>query len=252
MQDVLPRMYTDLAHWFHLITAPDEYVEEADFYLRTMIAASERAPQTLLELGSGAGNNAFHYKHHLQSVTLTDLSEGMLRLSRQINPECTHIQGDTRTLRMGRTFDAVFVQDAVCYLTTLADLQACIETAFVHCRPGGFVLFAPDHVRENFSRTAGLDCGGHDAEDRAIRWLEWTYDPDPSDVTYTVDYAYILRKAGQPSRVVHDQHLCGLFSRTDWLQLFDQVGFVSAKTEPFNHSELPPGSLEVFVATRPR
>src|SRR5262245_51935757 len=25
----LPRMYTDLAEWFHLLTAPEEYVDEA-------------------------------------------------------------------------------------------------------------------------------------------------------------------------------------------------------------------------------
>ena len=39
--------------------------EEAGFYLKTITEASERPPQTLLELGSGAGNNAFHYKREL-------------------------------------------------------------------------------------------------------------------------------------------------------------------------------------------
>ena len=42
-----------------------------------------------------------------------------------------------RTLRLGRTLDAVLVHDAVTYLTTDEDLRAAMETAFAHLRPGG-------------------------------------------------------------------------------------------------------------------
>ena len=41
-----------------------------------------------------------------------------------------------RTLRLATTFDAVFVHDAVCYITTEEDLRAVADTAFVHTRPG--------------------------------------------------------------------------------------------------------------------
>ena len=84
-----------------------------------------------------------------------------------------------------------------------------METAFAHCRPGGAALFAPDHLRENF-RT-GTDYGGHDGDGRAARFLEWTWDPDPLDTTYTVDYAYLLREADGSVRVEHDRHVEGLF-----------------------------------------
>ena len=42
-------------------------------------------------------------------MTLVDLSDGMLAVSRQLNPECEHHLGDMRTVRLGRTFDAVWV-----------------------------------------------------------------------------------------------------------------------------------------------
>lgn len=71
-----------------------------------MVAGSE-----ILELGCGGSNNAYHLKGSYQ-MTLTDLSESMLAVSRQLNPECTHLQGDMRVLRLGMTFDAVFVHDA--------------------------------------------------------------------------------------------------------------------------------------------
>ncbi|MGI9649550.1 MAG: shikimate kinase, partial [Acidimicrobiia bacterium] len=107
----LPPIYTDLADWFHLLTAPADYEEEAAFYLARLQEAATRPIETLLELGSGGGNNASHMKRHA-NLTLTDRSSAMLDLSRTINPECEHVVGDMRSVRLGRRFDAVFVQDA--------------------------------------------------------------------------------------------------------------------------------------------
>ena len=103
------RIYSDLAPWFHLLTHPSSYEEQASYYTRVLEAASDGHAHTLLELGSGGGNNASHMKARF-NCTLTDLSEEMLELSRTINPECEHVQGDMRTRRLGRMFDAVFVQ----------------------------------------------------------------------------------------------------------------------------------------------
>ena len=171
----------------------------------------------------------------------------MLTVSRALNPECEHVQGNMRAVRLGRVFDAVFVHDAVAYMTTESDLRRAIETAFVHCRPGGAALFAPDCVRENFR--ASTECGGHDGEARGLRYLEWTWDPDPTDSTYVADYAYLLRTSDGVVRVEHDRHVEGLFSRGDWLRLLAEGGF-EARVVPFEHSELEPGAHDLFVATR--
>ena len=239
-------MYGELAGWWPLLSAPTVYAEEAEIYRRLLTEAADRPPETVLELGSGGGNNAFHLKAHFP-LTLVDLSEGMLEVSRELNPELEHLQGDMRTVRLGRAFDAVFVHDAIAYMTTEDDLRKVMETAFVHCRPGGAALFAPDHLREHF-RT-GTDYGGHDGDQRAVRFLEWTWDPDPLDTTYTVDYAYLLREADGSVRVVHDRHVEGLFPGATWLRLLDETGF-EARAVPVEHSELEPGSYEVLVATR--
>jgi SAM-dependent methyltransferase len=242
----MPALYEDLAEWWPLISAPADYAEEAGTYRALFEAACDGPVHTALELGCGGGNNASHLKAHWQ-MTLSDVSPGMLRHSSALNPECEHVEGDMRTLRLGREFDVVFVHDAVCYMTTEADLQAAIATAFVHCRPGGAALFAPDHTRENFREST--DDGGHDGERRSARFLEWTHDPDPTDTQYTVDYAFMLND-GSGMRVVHDRHIEGLFSREEWLRWLAESGF-EARVEPFEHSELEPGTHEVFVAKRP-
>jgi hypothetical protein len=170
----------------------------------------------------------------------------MLRVSRSLNPECEHLQGDMRTVRLNREFDAVFVHDAVDYLTTREDLRACIETAWVHCRPGGVAVFVPDYVRESF--TPGADHGGHDGDDRGLRYLEWQWDPDPNDDTYVVDFAYLLRERTEV-RAVHDRHVCGLFGRDQWLELLREVGF-RAEHRPTVLSD--GAGNEMFVARKQR
>jgi hypothetical protein len=65
-----------------------------------------------------------------------------------------------------------------------------------------------------------------------------------------VDYAYLLRTPDGGVQVEHDRHVEGLFSRSEWLRLLSEAGF-EARAMPFDHSELEPGSYEVFVARRP-
>ena len=242
-----PKLYTELAEWWPLLSAPAEYAEEAAIYLEALVAACAHRPQTLLELGSGGGNNASHMKRRFEEIVLVDPSPGMLAVSRRLNPDCAHKEGDMRTVRLGRQFDCVFVHDAVCYMTTEDDLRRAVETTFLHCRPGGAALFAPDFVQENFR--SGTDHGGHDGEGRGLRYLEWTWDPDPTDRTYTVDYAYVLREVDGSARAVHDRHEEGLFPRTAWLRILSEGGFEPAVV-PFDHTELD-ASAELFVARKP-
>jgi SAM-dependent methyltransferase len=229
-QDDAPRLYGDLAGWFHLLTAPADYAAGAAHAVETFTDAIGAPPATILELGSGGGNTASHLKAHT-ALTLTDLSPAMLELSRSINPECEHLQGDMRTLRLGRTFDAVFVHDAISYLTTEEDLRAALATAFVHLRPGGAAIFEPDHVRETY--VDGTHHGGHDGgpgDGRSLRYLEWRWDPEPSDDWYLADYAYLLRDVDGTVRAVRDRHRLGMFPRATWFRLLDEVGFVAARS----------------------
>lgn len=243
----MPKMYDELASWFPMLSPAADYEEEAAFYARMLAEVCVGPLRTILELGSGGGHNASHLKRRFDMV-LVEPSAGMRAVSQALNPDCEHVDGDMRSVRLGREFDAIFVHDAVCYMTTEPDLRLAIETAFVHCRPGGAALFAPDFIRENFR--PATDHGGSDAGSRGLRYLEWVWDPDPADTTYVVDYAYLLRMADGSAGVEHDRHIEGLFARAEWIRFLSDAGF-HARSVPFEHSELEPGSHEVFVATRP-
>jgi Methyltransferase domain len=238
------RLYKELAPWFHLLTSPQSYAKEAERYRRLILEACPDA-RILLELGSGGGNNASHLKRHFD-CTLSDLSPQMLSLSRTVNPECEHVLGDMRTLRLGRTFDAVFAHDAVSYMTTDADLTAAVKTAYLHTRAGGVALFVPDCTREA-PENERVRTGGHDDDEgRALRYLEWTHDPEPAGDTYIVDFAVMLREPGRPVRVVHDRHVLGLFPEHLWLTVLEQAGF----TASVDHGDDPGTPQSVFLGRR--
>jgi SAM-dependent methyltransferase len=218
----IPQLYSNLATWWPLLSPPEGYEEEAALYRQIFDTHSPEPVRTLLELGSGGGSNAYHLKRHYQ-MTLVDLSPDMLTMSRAINPELEHRQGDMRSVRLNRTFDAVFIHDAIDYMTTLADLQQAVETAYVHCKPNGMALFVPDFMRETFTPYTSHD--GNDDGPRGLRYLEWVWDPDPNDTTYCMDFAFLLREADNTMRCEHDHHICGLFSRDEWERILQSVGF---------------------------
>jgi trans-aconitate methyltransferase len=242
---VATKLYSELADWWPLVSSPADYAEEAARYAELLTGACR--PARVLELGSGGGNNASHLKKHFE-MTLVDLSPQMLEVSRKLNPECDHRRGDMRSVRLGRPFDAVFVQDAVGYMTTAADLLRTIETAFSHCRPGGASLLAPDWFRETFRSRVGT--GGNDEGSRSLRYLEWTYDPDPADTTIETDFAFLLRSGPDPVRVVHDHHTMGLFERELWLDLCRSAGF-QPEIHPVRTTQPEVFETEVVLCRRP-
>lgn len=224
------KLYAEFADWFHLLTHPRDYAEEAAAYVRALQSALPDA-RTLLELGAGGGNNASHLKAHYR-CTLSDVSPAMIAVSQSINPECEHVVGDMRALRLERTFDVVFVHDAIEYLVSAGDREQALATVWAHTRPGGIALLVPDGTAETF--TPRTDTGGHDGDDgRALRYLEWAFDPDPSDGVYEVHYTCLLRDHGTV-RVVHDRHVHPLVPRAEWESLFMRTGF----------EQLPPPSLD--------
>lgn len=234
-------MYEDLAEWWPLLSPPAEYDGEAADLLPRLDIVPGSPPATMLELGAGGGSLAFHLKRHFR-MTLTDRSPGMSAVSRALNPDCEHALGDMRSLRLGHQFDFVLIHDAIMYATDPEAVQATLGTAALHCRHGGTVAVLPDFVRETFQ--PGTDHGGSDAPDgRGLRYLEWSWDPDPADDTYLVEYAFLLRAVDGTVRVAHDRHVEGLFARDRWLGWFAEAGIPG-------RSALDAFGREIFLGTR--
>lgn len=217
------RLYSSsfLSSWYPLLTPVGDYQKEAAIYTELLLRHDPEM-KSILELGCGAGHNAYYLKERF-SMTLTDLSPEMLSLSKKLNPECEHLQGDMRTLNLERSFDAVFIHDAIGYLTTAGDLLQTFHTAYRHCKQGGCLIVTPDYFQETF--IPGTAHGGTDSNGRGMRYLEWTHAPATQEHTIIKDFVFLIKDESEKVKVEYDRHILGLFSRKTWLKLLGEAGF---------------------------
>ncbi len=241
-------LYQELASWWPLISPPAEYAADAAA-IQDVFGSAGIPVRTVLDLGSGGGHVALHLKGDL-SLTLVDLSGQMLEVSRLLNPDCAHVLGDMRSVRLAEVFDGVLVHDAIDYVTTQHDLRLVIDTAFAHCRPGGIAVFAPDHTAETFRPGTGGG-GGSEAGGRQASFRERTSDPDHGDDWILAEYDFTLRSADGQVRVVHEAHRLGSFRRQTWLRLLADAGFSAGVADGiFAGNDARPGRV-LFVGRRP-
>jgi SAM-dependent methyltransferase len=216
-------LYNELAYLWPAISPPEDYAIEAEDWRKAIRKHLGGGRHSLLELGVGGGHNLSHLTAEFDAVAV-DISPNMLKLSRRLNPTVEHHIGDMRTFRLpGRTFEAVLVHDAICYMLTEDDLRAVFATAWAHLRPGGLLLVGPDLVRDTFrpgmSLSWSTERGGVQ-----ITTDEIVYDNDPSGTVLESHFTYTINERGV-RRVERDIHVTGLFPIATWIALIEEAGF---------------------------
>lgn len=143
------KVFGHLARCYDLLYGDKDYAGEAGF-AHGLLQKHAPGVRTILELGCGTGAHAVHLVKEGYEIHGVDLSTEMLARGRerlaQLPPELaaglTFSQGDLRTLRQGRTFDAVIALfHVLSYQPTNQDLQAAFATAREHLHPGGVFIF---------------------------------------------------------------------------------------------------------------
>ncbi|WP_422122492.1 class I SAM-dependent methyltransferase [Planococcus sp. X10-3] len=238
------KLYNELAEWWPLMSPHTEYEEEAGLYL-AIIRRYHSEVKRAVEFGSGGGSNAYYMKQHF-SMTLTDLSPEMLKVSRELNPDCEHIQGDMLRLNLEAQFDLVFIHDAIMHFTDKADLLEVMRNAKKHLNDNGILMIMTDHFKETFRPET--DHGGSDQGKRGMRYLEWTYDSDPTDNVVETEYAYIMRDENGRIFRENDHSETGLFSMPEWEAMLATAGF-QVHFERVEYTELE-GPYFAMVATQ--
>ena len=216
------RLYNDLSYLWPLISPPEEYAEEAGHWRQALWDRLGPGAHRILELGVGGGHNLSHLTSDFQA-TAVDISPQMLALSMKLNPGVQHYLGDMRTVRLGRTFDAVLIHDAISYMVTENDLRATFATAKIHLRPGGAFLVAPDWVREVFKGATVLNWI-RKRGNVEVTIQEHLREPDSAGTRLESIFTYTILENGN-RRVERDTHITGIFSLSTWTGLMDEAGF---------------------------
>jgi SAM-dependent methyltransferase len=217
------RLYTDLAWlWPMWGDATQEYAHYCQHVAAQIRRYAKRPVSTLLNMGCGGGKNALNLKREFE-VTGVDLSSTMLEQAKTLNPECAFVEGDMRSCRLGRTYDAVLMDDAISHINCLTDFTAAFRTAHAHLNPGGVLVVTPDVTTETFvqNRTTVTPSARAGME---VVFVENVYDPDPTDGRYETTILYLIRDHGQ-LRIETDRWTMGIFSLDTWRGVLRETGF---------------------------
>jgi SAM-dependent methyltransferase len=218
----LNRMYDEFAPLWPLVSAREDYENEAGYWRRALRAKLGPGRHEILELGVGGGNNLSYLTKDFKA-TAVDLSKDMLKQCCKQNPGVKLYQGDMRTVRLKKKFKAVIIHDAINYMVTEKDLRKTFATVVAHLKPGGIFITAPDHYKENF-HPPFTDGGTNSNGKMEFTNLEYQWDPDPSD-TKIESIMFFLIRTGKKLKIEQDHHLLGLFPMKTWLKLMDEAGF---------------------------
>lgn len=216
------RLYSDLAWIWPLWEPVDDYRDETTFIIAEAEHLMQQRIGTILDLGCGGGKHAFHFARHA-AVTGVDLSASMLTLARELNPGSDFCIGDIRSVRLGTTFDMVFLNDAASYMLSEDELRQLFATAKAHLAQGGVMAVIPDHFTETFENgeTTVHRCG---QENSPIVIIENVFDTNPDDTICEATFVYLIRQNGELT-IETDRHEWGLFPKTVWLRLLEEAGF---------------------------
>jgi SAM-dependent methyltransferase len=215
-------LYGRLAWVFPLFSPLKTYRKETAMFSRLIRKHALRPVKMLLHLGCGAGHNDYFFKRPF-SVTGVDLSRTMLRQARKLNPEAEYRVGDFRTVRLGRTFDAVVCVDSLDYMTTEKGLAAVFWTAYHHLEPGGVFFFLLETTRESY-RPNRVFSWTFQGPGVAGAFAEAAFAASRSGTTYEKAMVFLIRKAGK-IKVHSDIHRFGLFRKDQVLRLLRESGF---------------------------
>jgi len=137
------------ARYYDLLYAGKDYGAEAA-YVDKLIREARRSTVTLLELGCGTALHASMLAAKGYEIAGVDRSDFMLSAAQKrlqsMDAELARriqlLEGDIRSFRANRTFDAVVsLFHVISYQTSNRDLAAAMETARAHLDTGGLFVF---------------------------------------------------------------------------------------------------------------
>jgi SAM-dependent methyltransferase len=241
------RLYNDLAWTWPIISPPEHYIEESERIKKVIRKFSTIPVKTLLNLGCGGGHVDWVLKKYF-TITGVDISDKILQLAQQLNPEVTYLKGDMRHTKLHTKFDAVLIHDSINYMLTEKDLQAAFTTGYNHLQSGGvFVTFAEEHGRIEQNKIHYTICKKGTIE---ITFIEHYFDPNPKDTTFEGTFIYLIRK-NKKLQIHTDRHLCGIFNLKTWRVLLDKVGFTVKRVNNTDAVSDKGKTIPTFVGIKP-
>ncbi len=143
------QVFDNYARYYDLLYQDKDYVAEAE-YVVSLIKRNAPQADHILELGCGTGAHAEYLARMGYTIHGVDISKEMLVLAEKrkavlpadVAARLSFGLGDVRSVRTGKTYDAVIsLFHVMSYQSTNDDLGAAFDTAAKHLLLGGLFLY---------------------------------------------------------------------------------------------------------------
>jgi SAM-dependent methyltransferase len=195
---------------YDVLYGDKEYEAEVDILEALFARHASCAVHSVLDLGCGTGSHALPLAHRSYAVTGVDVSPDMLARGRSklsnTEVEVELREGDIRSYRDGREYDAVIMMFAVLgYQRSNVDVLAALSTVAAHLRPGG--VFVADFWYGPAVLSSGPGSRRKTVMDGSRRVLRFASSVcDESQHTCVVTYDVLTTEGARVVSEVHEEH----------------------------------------------
>jgi predicted TPR repeat methyltransferase len=184
--------------------------------------------RSILDVACGTGLHLAALAAHGFDLEGVDLSEEMLAVAARRVPDVPLHQGDMRTFRLGRRFDAVVcLFSAIGYMTTLEDLAMAVANLRDHLVPGGVMVvepwFQPDNWHDGAVFGEGAQAGGLAVGRVSRSWREGGES--------LIEMRYVMARSDRVWDFT-EIHRMGLFTTDEQLEVIGAAGLSVAHETP--------------------
>jgi SAM-dependent methyltransferase len=231
---MITKNFSDYSKYYDLLYRDKNYEDEAN-YIKSLLVRSGLTTGDILEFGCGTGKHARLLSENGYIVHGIELSDGMLSRARELQTEYfTCYQGDIRSIKMHRKYDAVLsLFHVMSYQITNSSVQAVFDRASEHLENKGVFIFDFWYTPAVLSLKPVVRVKRiNDDQTSVTRIAEPSIYPNENrvDVKYTI---YVEDAGGENIRVLTENHPMRHFSIPE-LNLFAQnSGFELLNAEEF-------------------
>jgi SAM-dependent methyltransferase len=127
--------------WLYEAVYPEPREETPEMCRRMFSRFLPAPPTSILDVGCGTGRDLASLSRDGADCLGVDFLPAMVEFARRTRPQLRFELGDMRSVRLGRTFDAILCMgSALMYALTDDDLRATFRTFDAHAHPGTLLV----------------------------------------------------------------------------------------------------------------
>jgi SAM-dependent methyltransferase len=206
-------VFNEYARYYDLFYRDKDYYGEAE-YVHGLIQSHAPGARSLLNLGCGSGAHDRFLVDLNYTVTGVDLSDTMLTIAQQRaagNDVFDYHQGDIRSIRLNKSFDAVIsLFHVMSYQVTNEDVISSFTTARSHLNTGGLFIFDCWYGPAVLTDLPGMRLKEIENENfRVVRIAQPAM--RPNDNVVEVEYRFFIQENTVSNHELRERHVMRYF-----------------------------------------